>query len=78
VDAQSAAVRDSGPHRATSTPPRSQGPVKPNIDIARNPFGCSAFFVTFGLDALPGVPGASSTDVIKDLGDPPKQTWHLL
>lgn len=78
VDAQSDAVRDSGPHFATSTPPKSQGPVRPNIDTAKNPFGCTAFFVSFGPDALPGVPGAASTDVIKDLGDPPKQPWHLL
>jgi peptidoglycan hydrolase-like protein with peptidoglycan-binding domain len=78
VDAQSAAVRDSGPHFATSTPPKSQGPVRPNIDTAKNPFGCAAFFVSFGPDALRRVPGAPSTDVIKDLGDPPKQPWHLL
>jgi peptidoglycan hydrolase-like protein with peptidoglycan-binding domain len=78
VDAQSALVRDSGPHRAESTPPKSQGPVRPNIDTAKNPFGCAAFFVGFGPGALPGVPGAPSTEVVKDLGDPPKQPWHLL
>jgi hypothetical protein len=78
VDAQSDLVRDSGPHFAEPTPPRSQGPVRPNIDTAKNPFGCAAFFVGFGPGALPGVPGAPSTDVIKDLGDPPKQPWHLL
>lgn len=78
VDAQSEAVRDNGPHRADSTPPKSQGPVKPNLDTAKNPFGCAAFFAKFGPGALPGVPGAASTDVIKDLGDPPKHPWHLL
>ncbi|GIG66113.1 peptidoglycan-binding domain-containing protein [Phytomonospora endophytica] len=79
TDAQGAAVRDApnGPHRATSTPPGSR-PERPNIDTAKNPFGCKAFFAAFKADALPGVPGAPSTDVIKDLGDPPKQPWHLL
>lgn len=72
VDAQSAAGRDSGPHFATSTPPKSQGPVRPNIDTAKNPFGCKAFFVSFGPGALPGVPGAASTDVIKDLATRPR------
>jgi hypothetical protein len=65
-------------HFATSTPPKGQGPVRPTIDTAKNPFGCKAFFVSFGPGALPGVPGAASTDVIKDLGDPPKKPWHLL
>lgn len=52
--------------------------MRPNIDTAKNLFGCAAFFVRFGPDALPGVPGAASTEVIKDLGDPPKRPWHLL
>jgi hypothetical protein len=80
VNAQSGAVRDTenGPHTAISTPPKGNPPVKPNIDTAKNPFGCAAFFVKFGSGGAPGVPGAASTDVIKDLGDPPKRPWHLL
>lgn len=79
VDAPSGAIRDAdrGPHFARSTPP-GERPVAPNIDTAKNPFGCAAFFLKFGPDALPNVPGAPSTEVIKDLGDPPKHPWHLL
>lgn len=80
VNAQSGAVRDAenGPHTATSTPPKDKPPIRPSIDTAKNPFGCAAFFVRFGPDGAPGVPGESSTTVIKDLGDPPKLPWHQL
>jgi outer membrane protein OmpA-like peptidoglycan-associated protein len=69
---------DSGKHIAISKPPANRNPIQPNFDTAINPFGCDAFFRKDDKDSFPGIPGDSSENVIKDLDEPSKQTWHQL
>lgn len=74
-------ARDSGPtapHKAVPIPPPDKPPIFPNIDLARNPFGCEAFARKFTTQSARGIPGASSEDLMKDTTDPPKQGWHVL
>jgi peptidoglycan hydrolase-like protein with peptidoglycan-binding domain len=78
ADAQSQ-QRDTpdGGHFVTSTPPGDRPPLPPDVDTAKNPFGCSAFFRTFAADGVK-IPGTPSTELVKDLKDPPKLPWHLM
>ena len=69
---------DTKKHTAIPKPPLDQKPIPPDFDTAKNPFGCDAFFRKDDKDSFPGIPGASSEDVIKDLDAPPKQSWHQL
>jgi outer membrane protein OmpA-like peptidoglycan-associated protein len=69
---------DAGKHTAISKPPANRNPIQPNLDTAINPFGCDAFFRKDDKDSFPGIPGDSSENVIKDLDEPSKQTWHHL
>lgn len=71
-------ARPQGPHIATSVPPSDRPPFPPDIDTARNPFGCDAFWRRFDSSGLPGVPGESSETVIKDTGVPSRHPWHAL
>lgn len=70
--------REGGPHLATPFPPSDQKPVFPNIDTDINPFGCKAFARKFTRFSSPGIPGPSSESAIKDINEPPKQSWHQL
>jgi peptidoglycan hydrolase-like protein with peptidoglycan-binding domain len=71
--------RDAAAHIAESNPPRARDPIRPTIDLARNPFGCSAFLRYFDHRCGAGrIPGPSADDVVTDLGSPPKQRWHAL
>ena len=76
-DASRVARDLSGNHTAHSNPPLNK-PIQPNLDTAINPFGCNAFFVRDDKDSFPGIPGANSTQVIVDQGEPPKEPWHEL
>jgi len=70
--------REGGPHLATPFPPSDKNPVFPNIDTDINPFGCKAFARKFNRFSSPGIPGPSSENAIKDINEPPKQSWHEL
>jgi outer membrane protein OmpA-like peptidoglycan-associated protein len=69
---------DTKKHTAISKPPSDRPPIAPNFDTAINPFGCDAFFRKDDKDSFPGIPGAKSEDVIKDLDTPVKLPWHQL
>jgi peptidoglycan hydrolase-like protein with peptidoglycan-binding domain len=71
-------VRDAGPHDARATPPRPGPPIQPNLDTARNPFGCTAFLRVFRADCAPGVPGAPKLVAPDPVLDAPKRPWHSL
>jgi hypothetical protein len=70
--------RDVEDHSAISNPPKERPPILPTFDLARNPFGCSAFLRWFDEKSGPKVPGPSAEELITDLGDPPRQKWHSL
>ncbi|HEV8083746.1 MAG TPA: DUF4157 domain-containing protein [Chitinophagaceae bacterium] len=67
---------ESNDHTGTPTPPRNKRPFQPNIDLAKNPFGCHAFFRFLDAKSFPRIPGKKSSDVIKDINSPAKQNWH--
>jgi peptidoglycan hydrolase-like protein with peptidoglycan-binding domain len=70
--------RDVSDHVAVSKPPAEQPPIRPTIDLDRNPFGCSAFFRSFDENCTPRVPGPSTEQIVLDTNDPPKRRWHSL
>ena len=49
--------RDVEEHSAVSNPPKERHPIRPTFDLARNPFGCSAFLRRFDEKCAPQVPG---------------------
>ncbi len=57
-------------------PPPPKHPIKPTPDKTRNPFGCEAF-ARYLLD-IKDIPGKASTDIVKDLNDPLKRSWHVI
>ena len=71
--------RDVEEHQAESNPSQARDPIRPTFDLARNPFGCSAFLRRFDERCLSGrVPGPSADVTVTDLDSPPKKPWHLL
>lgn len=68
-----------GPHIARPEPPRERTPIRPNIDLAINPFGCDAYCRQLTAQSFQGkIPGMSSDILIKDRDIPNKQAWHVL
>ena len=67
-----------GPHEARPRPPTDRPPTLPNIDTAINPFGCDAFARKLTASSFPGIPGASSEQLVKDRNVPAKRAWHVL
>ncbi len=72
--------RKNGPHFAVASPPFRpfKMPIRPNIDLDKNPFGCKAFFRKYDARSGPGIPGPASATIIKDTPRPLKQPWHVL
>ena len=68
----------SGAHDAKFRPPKGQKPMFPDIDLDRNPFGCSAFARKFDRRSFPGIPGAPSDTAVVDTNVPPKKAWHVM
>ena len=72
--------REGGPHFAVANPSFRpfKMPIRPNIDLDKNPFGCKAFFRKYDAHSGPGIPGPASATIIKDATRPEKQPWHVL
>jgi peptidoglycan hydrolase-like protein with peptidoglycan-binding domain len=70
--------RPGGPHFASSDPLQKDRPIFPNIDLAKNPFGCTAFARRFNARSFPGIPGGASDTLVVDQNVPPKQPWHTM
>jgi peptidoglycan hydrolase-like protein with peptidoglycan-binding domain len=70
--------RDASAHDAFSTPSKEKPPIFPNIDLDKNPFGCSAFCRKFNARSFPGIPGGSSETLVQDNNMPRKNAWHQL
>ena len=67
-----------GPHEARPRPPTDRRPTLPNIDTDVNPFGCEAYARKLTASSFPGIPGASSEQLVKDRNVPVKRAWHVL
>jgi peptidoglycan hydrolase-like protein with peptidoglycan-binding domain len=75
---QGSDTRDESAHKARAFPPRDRPPVRPSFDLARNPFGCDAFFRKYDARSAPGVPGPPSDQVVKEIDGPPRRRWHSM
>ena len=67
-----------GPHEARPKPPTDRRPTLPNIDTDVNPFGCDAYARKLTKSSFPGIPGASSEQLVKDRNVPVKRPWHVM
>ncbi len=70
--------RDRVAHQARPRPPTDRPPTLPNIDTDVNPFGCDAYARKLTASSFPGIPGASSEQLVTDRNVPAKRAWHVL